>query len=411
VTCVNAQIGNGRARQTGPVTAWVHRIVSRNPRLAAVLVAGLVLRVVLIPITHGQDFVVWNRASAATLHGVNVYAHHPRYPGGPFAYFPVFLYIELPFQWLAQHTALSFVVLGKLPMVAADIACAALIAGECRRRGATELAVAVGAALYFLNPLVLYNSAYYGRFDSLGLALLLAAYRAAAVACDGDRDGPWAGAIWYALAVAAKTFPVFVLPWCLRWNPRGRWRLIAVTIVVVVVACLPYVTSLHPLLTDVVSYDVTKTARGLSWQYLLNSPLGRGPTKLVSYCVLIAFAAGAARLSRVRDSARCTALTFILFILCSKVVLEQYLTWPMPWLAVLTVLAVGRARVTHGAMLAVLTLIGAVDNESWHPFGRSSLPLVVLLTASSIAYLVVESRRRQEVTADQIRAKSAARTA
>ena len=65
---------------------------------------GLIARAVLIPITHGQDFVVWDLASTATLHGVNIYAHHPAYPGGPFAYFPVFLYLELPFQWLVACT-------------------------------------------------------------------------------------------------------------------------------------------------------------------------------------------------------------------------------------------------------------------------------------------------------------------
>ena len=47
---------------------------------------------------------MWDAASAATLHGMDIYAHHPAYPGGPYAYFPVFLYVELPFQWLAQHT-------------------------------------------------------------------------------------------------------------------------------------------------------------------------------------------------------------------------------------------------------------------------------------------------------------------
>ncbi len=392
------------------MTAWLHRTLWRNPWLTAVLVVGLAVRAVLIPITHGQDFVVWDAASAATLHGTDIYAHHPAYPGGPYAYFPVFVYVELPFQWLAQHTVLSFLVLGKLPMVVADLACAALIGAECRRRGATELAVALSAALYFLNPLVLYNSAYYGRFDSLGLALLLAAYRAAAVAGE-DRNRRWAGSIWYGLAVAAKTFPGFVLPWLLRWNPLGRWRVVVSTIAVLVVVCLPYVTSLHPLIHDIVYYDVTKTPQGLTWQYLLNSPLGYDAAKQVSYCVLIAFVAGALWFTRERDCARYTALTLVLFILCSKVVLEQYLTWPMPWLAVLTVLAVDRARITAVAMLVVLTVVGMVDNESWHPFGRSSWPLVALLTVSCAAYLVVESRRGREVRAGQLRAGNAARTA
>ena len=173
-----------------------------------------------------------------------------------------------------------------------------------------------------------------------------------------------------------------------------------------VVVCLPYVTAWHPLINDVLYYDVTKTAQGLTWQYLLNSPVGYDAVKTVSYCALAVFGLGAIWLTRERDHARYTALTLILFILCSKVVLEQYLTWPMPWLAILTVAAVGRARIAAGALFTVLTAIGLVDNESWYPFGRSSWPLVVVLTVSCVGYLVVESRRGSEV-----RGASAARTA
>jgi len=32
----------------------------------------------------------WDRASSATLRGINIYAHHPHYPHGAYAYFPLF---------------------------------------------------------------------------------------------------------------------------------------------------------------------------------------------------------------------------------------------------------------------------------------------------------------------------------
>ena len=131
----------------------------------------------MIPITHGRDFVVWDKASAATLWGVNIYAHHPDYPGGPFTYSPLFLYLELPFRWLAAHSAIPFTVLGKVPILVADIGCGALIAGELRHRGFGGRTVAWATALFFLNPLVIYNSAYYGRFDTVCVALLLLAFR------------------------------------------------------------------------------------------------------------------------------------------------------------------------------------------------------------------------------------------
>ncbi len=140
-----------------------------------VLGAGVVARAALVPITHGPDFTVWDLASRATLNGVNVYAHHPAYSGGPYTYFPLFLYMELPMQWLALHTGVSFTIYGKLPIVLADLAATLLIVRALERNGSGVRTQAVGAALFFLNPLVLYNGAFYGRFDSVAVALLLGA--------------------------------------------------------------------------------------------------------------------------------------------------------------------------------------------------------------------------------------------
>jgi len=95
--------------------------------LLAVLIVGLVARAILVPITHGPDFVVWDLASRATLDGVNVYAHHPAYTGGPYTYFPLFLYLEVPMQWLTVHTGVSFTIMGKLPIVGADLLATLLI--------------------------------------------------------------------------------------------------------------------------------------------------------------------------------------------------------------------------------------------------------------------------------------------
>lgn len=342
----------------------------RDP-VALVLVAGLLVRAVLIPITSGLDFSVWDKASAALLHGVNIYAHHPDYRQGPYAYFPLFAYLEMPFRWLSWHTGVPFTVLGKLPIAGADVACALLIAAELRPRG--RRVAAVGAALYFLNPLVLYNSAYYGRFDSLGCALLLLALR-------------WRGtrrAVAFGLAVAAKTFPVFVLPGLLRRESRAR--LLGTVTAVLVVVSLPFLGALHPFVHDLVTYDVTKASSGLSWQQLLPSAHAR----LIGYALLAVFAAGAIVLSRTDDLWRYTAATLVLFLLCSKLVLEQYLTWPMPWLVLLGLTATGRGSlITLGAF----TAIGIVDNESWHPFGRTSAPLSVLLAVVCAWQLLVTLR-------------------
>lgn len=350
-----------------------------TPELAAVLAAGLVARAILIPITHGQDFVVWDLAARGTLRGVDVYAHHPPYPGGPFAYLPLFLYVETPLRGLADATGVPFLVLGKLPMLVADLACTLLIAGELRRHGARPRVVAAGAALFFLNPLVLYNSAYYGRFDSVGCALLLLALR-----WTGSRS-----AVAYGLAVAAKTFPVFVLPTVLVRAGRARWRTLLTVVVVLVVVVAPYTRSLPALWHDVVGYDLGKTAQGFTVQRLLPRD---GPD--LSRILLAGYLVGVLLLAGLGDVWLAVAASFVLFLLVSKLVLEQYLTWPMPWLVLLALARPAPARpvpVARSAagLLAVLTAVGVLANESYHPFGRAPAVLVALLVASCAGFLVV----------------------
>lgn len=353
-----------------------------NPELALVVAAGLAVRLALIPVARGQDFVVWDQASAATLRWTNVYAHHPHYPGGPYAYFPFFLYVELPFQWLAQHAALSFTVLGKLPILAADLATAALIATELRERGCRPRVVALGSAAFLLNPLVIYNSAYYGRFDSVGCALLLFAVRGLRRSRPGSRT-------WYALAVAAKTFPVFLLPAVLRAQGGRRLRTLLALGTVIALLSLPYLATWRAYVHDIVWYDAVKQPQALSWQRLLLDVTDKDEARLISYLMLGVVAAGAVGLSRRVSLDRSVALTLVLFLLCSKVVLDQYLTWPLPWL-ILASLTPPRPVARASAGLAiVLTLVGFFANATIHPWGRTAWWLEIGLAASCAGYLLL----------------------
>ncbi len=332
--------------------------------LAVVLLLGTIARCALIPLTHGQDFVVWDMASSATLRGVNIYAHHPHYPAGPYAYFPLWLYIELPFQWLAQHSGIPFEVAGKLPIVAADLACALLIAAAVRRRGQNEFVVAAAAGAFFLNPLVLYDSAYYGRFDSLGCAFLLAAL----LGLPTRRSIGWLPAGYYALAVAAKTFPIFVLPAILRRAKGGWLRVVVALALVLTVLCVPYLRSLHALYVDVFRYDATKIPQGLSWQRELLGTLTYEQAKWLSYLLLMCFAVGAVLLALVTELWLATALTLVAFLLASKVVLEQYLIWPLPFLIVVAAGAAAGLAAATLLLAGLLTAVGVLDNTSFHPF-------------------------------------------
>lgn len=383
--------------QTSPtarVLAWsgVHRLVRRHWAFAAVCATGVAVRAALIPLWHGQDFTVWRLASTATLRGVNVYAHHPHYPGGPYAYFPLFLYLELPLRWLAQLTPAPFVVLGKLPIALADSAVAVLVYRVlCRAR--SHPVAAFGAALYFLNPLVLYNSALYGRFDSLGCALLLAftASRTGQACALTVRQ-----ACWYGLAVVAKTFPVLVAAAALR-AAGARWRrLVAGTVLVSLLVVVPYLLTPMPLLHDVVAYDASKAPTGLSWWAVLDVAVRGGLIRWISDIGLLVFAVAAVLIARRThaDLTLAVAATLVAFLLGSKLVLEQYLTWPLPWLIILGMSRHGRQAAASLGTVAAFTMLGLLDCESFHPLGRTSVLLGVALAAVNIGFLVAVLRRR-----------------
>jgi hypothetical protein len=417
------------------------------PRVTLVFALGLVLRAVLLPITFGPDFHIWDLTAAATLHGQDVYAHPPldlaRY--GPYAYFPLYLYLLLPLKWLALHSGLSYVALGKLPVVAGDVGVALGLASALRRAGRDERACATGVALYFLNPLVLYNGAFYGRFDSLPLALLLLAWNRLSSGA-GGRSGRLA--LPFSLAVALKTFPIFLLPYLIaRLGSRRGGRLALATVLTPLVIALPYL--LHDarrFLYIVFVYDSTKGPRQFSWQViLLNLGLSERAATVVSYGLLALFAlaivlpfalrfvkslsllappahgdwplgptrgptvqrasggawgdaspqtpanhsawgsTGMAISNMVKalaDPYVYAAVVFTLFLLLSKVVYEQYLLWPLPFLAVLAVR--DRARDAVG-LLVTLSVIGLSANQWLHPFGYNPYPALWLNVAIAVA--------------------------
>ncbi|MGN6608591.1 MAG: hypothetical protein ACTHMS_16470, partial [Jatrophihabitans sp.] len=346
--------------------------------VGAVLALGLLVRAVLVPVTHGQDFVVWDLATRATLHGTDVYAHHPAYPAGPYAYFPFFLYVELPFQWLALHTGVAFTVLGKLPIMAGDVIAAVVLRGELRAHDLDDRAVTTGVALWFLNPLVLYDGAWYGRFDSLAVAALLMTQRLLRTKHAG-------GPAWYAIAVTAKTFPVFVLPGVLRAAGRRRWVWLGTLVLVTLVQSAPYLRSWHAMVDDIVRHDATKGPQALSWQTVLLGRLDDHALRLVGDALLVVLAVATLALLWIELFERYVLAVLVAFLLTSKVVLDQYLVWPLPWLVLAT--ATGLRR-SSAATFAALTVLGLVANADLHPFGRGPAWLTVPLALGLAAYLI-----------------------
>lgn len=323
-------------------------------------VAAVGLRLILVPLGHGQDFTVWDLASRATLSGTNIYAHHPSYLGGPYAYPPLFLYLELPLQWAALHLHLPFLVLGKLPVLGGDLLVWWIIVRRLVQKGATDRRLAVGTALFALNPLVLYNGAFYGRFDSLAVAFLLASILS---------SRPCNAGVLLALGVATKTFPLLALPLLLARRGERRRRSLLLFGLVLTALCLPYVVA-SPLrfIADTVFYDAARLPSPLSWQALANRSLSPLSLRLLSgacLCLYLAFLVKMRRLPALPYA----VIASLLFLVASKLVLEQYLLWPLPFLVLLIA---ERPRIPVVATYVMLSTVGLLFNPFVHPFGLSS---------------------------------------
>lgn len=327
-------------------------------RLALLL--GACVRLALIPVTHGHDFTVWDAATRLILRGVNPYTHWQAMPNA-YPYLPVFLYMLLPLQWLSLHTGLSFTILGKLPILVADLVIGETLYRWLRRAGRSSKVAVAAACLYLFNPLVLYNSAFLGRFDAVALAFLLPALSAS-----GDRFS-----VLYGLAVATKTFPIFILPALLAGRYRRTRRELLRAAGVILATALPFLLWDPFGLVGNLTVRLTATSiplpNGLSWQYLLQWALPLAFHKNlapISYAIILALFLWGLLSWRDRPPLTLCALTFSAFLLADRKVWEQYLTWPLPFLIALALL---RRDVTAWLLAGGLTLAALFMNEQINP--------------------------------------------
>ncbi|MET0992652.1 MAG: hypothetical protein ABWY20_00595 [Mycobacterium sp.] len=157
------------------------------------------------------------------------------------------------------------------------------------------------------------------------------------------------------------------------------------------------------MLSDIVVYDAVKAPGALSWQTLVIGTTSIETWRLVSYVLLVVYLIGAVLLARVLDLDLYILATLVLFLVCSKVLLEQYLLWPMPWL-VLALFTAPRIRAATIAFFTAVTVVGMVANPHIQPWGRSPALINVGFAVVCVIYLVtvvVHGRRRDSAMALQ----------
>lgn len=394
---------------TSTYRAPAHSLPLAFPSAIVVLLcAALALRLALIPLTTGSDFRAFARLATLTLHGHDVYAmSRAHLHTAPWTYFPLCLDMFTLLKWLALHSGVPFRVLGKLPIALADLAVGYLIYRALRRRGQSERLAAAGMALYLFNPFVLYNGAFYGRFDAIALAFLL-------LVLESSRTRWFA--LSYALAIAAKTFPLFLAPLLALGRERQPFGRLAATGALVLLLALPYLAIDPGGLLHKMFYHLHGTSLGrLSW-YML--PVDRhwlsrrqvlvlARVGMLLYPVLLLVVMH-------RPLYVKAAACFALFVAVDQTVYEQYLLWALPFLIIVGMQRCGRLALW---LVGLFTVAGLLENEQ--TWGASSFlhyallptpaPLLnAALAASILAFVGTQVlRSRDRVTAPLVQDRAA----
>ena len=217
--------------------------------LAGVLLAGIAIRLVLLP-TEGfrgdlDQFVGWAHHIATsglgTLYGET--------GAGPVTFGPVMGYVlailtavDPAFQTAINASDEGIRILMKVPASTADIGLALLIAYALRDRPRWAVIAAAGI---LLHPAVIDVSAWWGQYESI---YLLSALAAAILASNG-RNGWAAAAIALSLMTKPQALPLLI-PFAAWFWATGGWRGVArataIGAVVLGIVWLPYIPAGGP---------------------------------------------------------------------------------------------------------------------------------------------------------------------
>jgi Gpi18-like mannosyltransferase len=227
-------------------------------RLAAILVAALLLRLMLMPIDGYRGdiatFAGW--AQLIVEYGTRgLYTHVEPFsrhvidypPGYPIVLAGIaHLYAACFAGHDPSHTILR--VLLKLPASLADLGLCVLAFRIVRRWRSTREAL-IAAAIAAFSPATWMISAYWGQVDSVAALLMLVA-----IACVFERRFT-IGWVALALAVLVKPQPIVIAPLLLAWQLRERgrsWSLVggpAAALVVAYLVALPFAPNASPFAT------------------------------------------------------------------------------------------------------------------------------------------------------------------
>jgi hypothetical protein len=364
--------------------------VAQAPRPVAPLAVALLVRAVAVALSDRVvvDVLRYQKVAAHLLDvSWNPYLAPRLYP-----YPPVWMWVEAAAGWASRTTGLSFALLVKAPVVAADVAIVAVLDAWGRERGG---AARWAGWVYALHPVSVLVTGFHGQFDSLALLAVLLSLRAL------DRGRRDASALWLAAAIAVKSVPVLLLPFLAWRDRRSMLRYVVLATGPVALLLLPFAWMDPGALRrelfgygGVADFGWIGLVRGLTW--LRTGVLAKAEashwTGLVAVGKVL-FLAGIAglwiRARQAADPARIALLVFLLFDVLYGAVSAQYVLWPVPFGA----LHPGRLLAAHAtaatAALVAFYLFLAPGVLTAGPAMDSAGPVWVAGLASLLAVSVL----------------------
>lgn len=201
-------------------------------RLRWILLAGLVLRLVLAPLTSwGGDTLGFARTGLLTLYSGNPYSGGTWFdpplapilssptmaivtwiwgPDGLFQTIPALRPVALAYGYPTVQPVPAALLAWKLPLIVADLV-GAIAIYYLARTHVPRISADLAAAAWMLNPLVLWVSAVHGEVDGLASALVLAAIVA------GTTRHWYSAGLLLSLSVFAKGYTILLIPAFLVW--------------------------------------------------------------------------------------------------------------------------------------------------------------------------------------------------
>jgi hypothetical protein len=328
-----------------------------------------------------------------------------------YPYPPVWVWMEVAAEWIARHSGLSFAVLVKLPVLAAELALVAVLA----RWGAERSGLARWAAwIYALHPVAVLISGFHGQFDSIALLMVVLALRG----FEQGRHGRAALAL--AAGIGLKSFPVVLVPVLVLRLSRtaARARFLALALGPVALILVP------DLLHDpgavarelfgyggVADFGWIGAWRGLRW--VAGETLARGEARFHGWLIpaakvlfAAAYALVAVRMSR-RDRVAAALAVLVAFETFYGALSAQYLLWVIPlavlrpdrWLAIYSVFAtLGLVGFYLFLAPGVLTASGVMDGAG--PVWVSGAALTAAASASWLGALLRKASQLGQGTAE-----------